>query len=208
MLNVDKLSFSYGSHKRLLRDISFQLNPSEIIRLKGSNGKGKSTLIKCLLGLLSIDSGEVCLNERYDLNYFRLNSEYLAPEENALFNDLSALENLRVWSELNGQTFDKPALIKGLSDWGFKGDFLVENLPVSKFSTGMKRRLALVRLSLSSAKLWLLDEPLYGLDIAGVNQFAALLDTHLKSGGMAVIISHDESIFTSSQNLPTRTIEL
>ena len=108
-----------------------------------------------------------------------------------------------MWSELNGQTFDKPALIKGLSDWGFKGDFLVENLPVSKFSTGMKRRLALVRLSLSSAA-WLLDEPLYGLDIAGVNQFEALLDTHLKSGGMAVIISHDESIFTSSQNLPTR----
>ena len=144
MLNVDKLSFSYGSHRRLLKNISFQLNPSEIIRLKGSNGKGKSTLIKCLLGLLSLDSGEVSLNDQYDLNYFRLNSEYLAPEENALFNDLSALENLRVWSELNGQAIDKSALVEALANWGFKGNFLVENLPVSKFSTGMKRRLALV----------------------------------------------------------------
>ena len=208
MLKVEKLNFSYGSYRKLLNEISFDMSPQEIIRLKGSNGKGKSTLIKCLLGLLTIDDGEISLDGQVDLSYFRYNSEYLAPEENALFSDLAAMENLNAWCSLTEVKTTHDQMINALGHWGFKGEFLVENLPVSKFSTGMKRRLALVRLSLSSSKLWLLDEPLYGLDVDGVKKFKSLLKDHINDGGMAIIISHDESIFTDSKSLPVRTIEL
>lgn len=208
MLKVTEIGFSYGNRNNLFSDISFQVEKSEVLRIKGVNGKGKSTLLKCLLGLLSLDSGDVLLEGQSELDYFRKNTEYLSPEANALFDDMSACENIESWLSLRSLKIDRDSIKDALQLWGFSGDYLLEKMPVSQFSTGMKRRLAMARVSLSSTKLWLLDEPLYGLDKQGVEQFQELLVKHTSNGGAAIIISHDESIFRDNKAFTYKELEL
>jgi heme exporter protein A len=81
----------------------------------------------------------------------------------------------------------------------------MQNFPVEKYSTGMKRRLALARLMLSGATCWLLDEPVYGLDTAALATFSHQLEQHLKAGGMTLVISHDTAPL---RGLISRTIHL
>jgi heme ABC exporter ATP-binding subunit CcmA len=195
MLEVKNMAFSFESHPPLFKDLSFNLPQGQILRLAGGNGKGKSTLLKCLLGLLQSDQGSVILNGNEDLGYFKENVEYLPAESNAHFEDLSAIENIKMWVQLKSGNFNHEDAVESLNKWGFTGNYLIEQLPVSKFSTGMKRRLAMVRVSLFSSKLWILDEPLYGLDKDGIDKFQSMLKTHLKNGGSTLIVSHDESIF-------------
>ena len=208
MLEVKDISFAYGNHRPLFKDLSFTLNRGEILRITGSNGKGKSTLMKCLLGLLTADKGEVLFDGDLDLYNLRANTEYIAPETNAHFEDLSATENIETWTSLKGLTHSTAHTETQLADWGFRDQYLIKKLPVEKFSTGMKRRLAIVRISLSESPLWFLDEPIYGLDKEGVSKFTNLLQKHVNNGGMALMISHDESIFSLAPKINVQEMEL
>ena len=172
MLSIQNLCFKYENHKPLFEDISFDLKKGQVLRLKGSNGRGKSTLLKCLLGLLNPERGEVHLDGNSDLDYFKSQTEYLAPENNALFEDMSAMENLKTWLTIRQERPSQAEILEILNIWGFHGQYLIEKMPVGKYSTGMKRRLAIVRVRLSAKRLWLLDEPLYGLTKTGFNYSA------------------------------------
>ena len=195
LLSVENVSFSYEQHAPLFSNLSLELQRGEILRLAGSNGKGKSTFLMCLLGLLKFDNGNISFDGSDYIDDLRINSEYLPAECNGLFEDLSAIENMKFWTELNGSQSNEENIKQSLKNWGFKSSYLIEKLPVSKFSTGMKRRLAMVRVELSSKKLWVLDEPLYGLDTDGIKRFSETLNEHLADEGSALIVSHDETIF-------------
>lgn len=193
MLVVKSLSFSF-EHRRLFQGVSFQVEPGSLLHLKGANGVGKSTFLGILAGVRKQDQGTIEFFEGNRKSYsdIRSVSAYLCAEANGLYTKMDAIDNLRFWCSLRGLQPSYEELVASMETWGLGHPLLRQNFPVEFFSTGMRRRLALARLSLSQASCWLLDEPIYGLDDKGIELFRQHLKDHLDRGGLGVIISHDK----------------
>jgi len=185
MLVVKGLSFGYRA-RRLISNLSFELNPGEILHVIGPNGTGKSTLLQLLAGLIAAESGSIKWDKPESI-------EYLPAEANGLYLAMSARENLNFWLSLRDRRLNSNQIDECLKTWNLAQPWLALGLPVARFSTGMKRRLALVRLTLAGAPCWLLDEPVYGLDEEAILEFRQALKHHVANGGSAVIVSHDLS---------------
>jgi heme ABC exporter ATP-binding subunit CcmA len=192
VLKIHKLEFHY-QFRRILEGVSFAAEAGEIVHIIGPNGAGKTTLMTILAGLrrehagtieYSSGPGKIADDRREFI-------EYLPAEANALYGKMDAITNLRFWQSLRGLKSTDEALIKELELWDLDHPLLRQNFPVERYSTGMKRRLALARVKLSQTPCWLLDEPLYGLDTKGIQTFQDMLKAHLKQGGQAWIVSHD-----------------
>jgi heme exporter protein A len=125
---------------------------------------------------------------------------YLA-HTNALKPDLSALENLHYAVSLR-RRIERAHLIASLQRLRID---MCADLPARALSAGQKRRLALARVLLTKAPLWILDEPITNLDAAGVAQFETLMAEHLEAGGMILTAAH-QLLLTGSARM--RTLEL
>jgi ABC-2 type transport system ATP-binding protein len=162
LLKVDHLSFSYGD-RSALDDLSLELRPGEILGLLGPNGAGKSTLMALATGLLEPRSGSV-RTAGGDPRDPAVRARFgLAPQELALYDDLSAWENLLFFGRVQGLAGNGLALRarQVLAESGLTGR---ERDRVSTFSGGMKRRLNLAVALLHQPDLLLLDEPTAGVD--------------------------------------------
>ena len=186
-VSAQNLAFSFGT-RPLFADVSFALGAGELLYVRGSNGAGKSTLLKVIAGLLPPTRGSIKLP---DNNQAGARCSYLSPEQNGLYLHLSAATNLQFWTELSSDQDSPSQLWDSLKLWGLSNPVTASHLPVSKFSTGMKRRLALARVFSCRTNLYLLDEPTFGLDQAG----CALLRTELhklkERGACVIVVSHD-----------------
>jgi heme ABC exporter ATP-binding subunit CcmA len=192
VLTIKNLEFRY-QYRRILHDVSFRSRAGELVHIVGPNGAGKTTLMSILASLrlehagtveYETADGKVAADRREFI-------EYLPAEANALYGKMDAITNLRFWQSLRGIKSSDAALVQELELWDLGHLLIRQSFPVERFSTGMKRRLALARVKLSQTPCWLLDEPLYGLDTRGIQTFQAMLDQHLKAGGQAWIVSHD-----------------
>jgi heme exporter protein A len=201
MLTVKDLTFAF-KNRPLFHNISFEVGSGMLLRLAGAHGSGKSTLLSLISGLMSGATGSIKFEGPDD---FRSWTSWIAPDANGLTPTLPATKNIGFWMELRQIPTDPDLIHETLNRWGLTGEWIQSSLPVSKFSTGMKRRLALVRLELEGTKLWLLDEPLFGLDDAACKQFRETLRKHLSAGGAAVVVTHDERVL---EGIPHRTITL
>nr|WP_296675119.1 heme ABC exporter ATP-binding protein CcmA [Novosphingobium sp.] len=155
----------------LFQNVDFALEGGAALQLTGANGTGKSSLIRILAGLLPAFAGTVN----------RQCAAALLDERPALDPHLPLGRALAFWQKLDGPE-DNQAMRLGL------GDLL--DVPVRYLSTGQKKRAALARLIGQRAPLWLLDEPLNGLDSRGVALVEALAAEHCRGGGICVIASH------------------
>ena len=115
----------------------------------------------------------------------------------ALKEGLSALENLHFAAALSGQAWVPDAALQALHQMGLRGR---EHLPLQVLSQGQKRRVALARLGLSPARLWLLDEPFVALDTAACGVLQELMQNHVAHGGMVVFTSHQAVHLASGDN--------
>lgn len=200
MLSVRNLKFAF-QHITIFENFSFDLNAGELLHLKGPNGSGKSTLLSLLAGLRSTFEGDIRFSNVSDL---RSCVAYLAAENNGLYQRLSARENIAFWSELNGRANDTHAMEECLEQWGLSKSW-IRNMPVGKFSTGMKRRLGLARVQLAKRSCLLLDEPLNGLDRQGVEILKSMLEKHLAAKGSVILVSHETH---SIRDLITKELSL
>ena len=189
MLNIRELNFAF-QHLSLFDKLSFDLRPAEILHLTGPNGCGKSTLLSLIAGLRNGFEGEIAftVDGRRVADRRRCVS-YLAAESNGLYGRMSASDNLKFWSTLDGKPLDKFALKLCLERWGFSQPWLAK-FPAMRFSTGMKRRLGLARVELTRRPCLLLDEPLNGLDKQGIAIFRTMLEHHQARQGATLIVSH------------------
>ena len=159
----------------LFAQLSFALESGGALQLAGSNGIGKSSLIRILAGLLEPFAGSV----------ERTGALGLIDERPALDPHLPLGQALSLWAEIDGLGFlarESCADRLGLAE-------LLE-VPVRYLSTGQKKRAALARLIGQQAPVWLLDEPLNGLDSKGIALVEELAAEHCRAGGIAVIASH------------------
>jgi heme exporter protein A len=188
LITVQDLAFSFPG-RQLFSALSFRVHTRELLQIQGSNGVGKSTLVKILAGFIAQTAGTVEVPFLGDKRAI----DYLPSEANGLYLKLSAIDNLRFWAELGGQQPTDSALNAHLERVGLAQKMVATHIPVGKFSTGMKRRLALARLVAGNAPLWLLDEPVFGLDAEGISCFREILSSHINQGGGCIIVTHDRA---------------
>ena len=196
-LEVKSLQCIRGD-RELFTDLSFQLEANQLMMLEGQNGSGKTTLLRALCGLYLQEQGEVLWNgvpiKKQDEDY-RRELLYLG-HLNGIKADLTVLENLRVNSALSG---DKPSTDTLMNALDTIGLYAFEDFPTSQLSQGQKRRVALARLLISKAKLWILDEPFVALDVAAVELLQSIIAKHVENGGMVILTTHQEVPLTSGK---------
>jgi heme exporter protein A len=157
----------------LFRKLSFRLEPGAACHVTGANGAGKTTLIRALAGLTTPYAGSVT----------REGALALLAERTGLDPELSLGRALDFWFALDGVA-DSAAIMARL-----RLTALAE-VPVRYLSTGQLKRAALARVLGQDAPVWLLDEPLSGLDTVSQDLVSELVREHCASGGIALIASH------------------
>lgn len=171
-LAADNLACRRGE-RLLFRRLSFRLDAGAACHVTGANGAGKTTLIRAVAGLTKPYAGEVR----------REGALALLDERTGLDPDLPLGRALAFWFGLDGAA-DRQAIMTRL-----RLDTLAE-VPVRYLSTGQRKRAALARVLGQSAPIWLLDEPLSGLDTASQGIVSDLVREHCAGGGIALIASH------------------
>lgn len=192
MLEVRDMSIWRGDHL-LLDELSFEVKPGSIVQIRGTNGTGKTTLLRAMIGLAEYDEGEVFWKGKT----FRRAREdmygsllYLGHKA-GISPGLTPLENLRALC---------PELPAGLRE--AVSDTLAElsiadriDLPCAALSAGQQRRVSLARLRLQQAELWVLDEPLTSLDADGYQWVRQEILRQVGNGGAVVFTTHQPLSF-------------
>jgi heme exporter protein A len=185
MVTLRQLGFGFGQ-RLLFRNVSASVHAGELLAVSGPNGSGKTTLLSILAGLRLPTQGQIELG-----GIKRSEIDLLAADDDGHFLNLNAIENLRFWLQLANKPLDSAQLAEDLVRWQIPNHAILSSLSVARFSTGMRRKLALLRMELCRSHLWLLDEPMLGLDRDAITRFRTSLDQHLKRGGACIIVSHD-----------------
>jgi heme exporter protein A len=174
--------------------LDFALEAGDALVLRGPNGSGKSTLLRCLAGLLPPASGEVTWQGAAIAHDWQAHCRRLGyvGHQDGVSLDLSAVENLRFWAAPGGGWSPADAL-------GAFGLGPFADRPARELSAGQRRRLALARLLLRPAPLWLVDEPTAGLDEAAAEAFCDLAARHLEAGGCLVASAHGDLAIPAAQ---------
>ena len=173
----------------LFSGLSFEVASGELLCVRGPNGCGKTTLLRCVTGLTRPDDGAVLWHgepAQTDPERMRAGTAY-AGHLPGLKDDLSADENLEFMLRLRGAGSTPEERREALAAVGLEKR---RRIPARRLSAGQRRRIGLARLALDPAELWVVDEPLTALDDAGQALFVDLLDRHLANGGLALAATH------------------
>jgi ABC-type multidrug transport system ATPase subunit len=187
IIKTEGLSHSFGS-VHAVRNIALRVPPGAVYGFLGPNGSGKSTTIRILLGLLHADRGQVTILGRPMPKDRKAIARAVGAmvEAPSLYDHLTGLENL----DLTRRLLNLPAIeahrtleVVGLSADGHRR--------AGTFSLGMRQRLGIARALLGNPQLLILDEPMNGLDPAGVHEMRALIrDLPHRSGATVFLSSH------------------
>ncbi len=187
MLDVINLTCARGD-RPLFRNLSFRLEPGQLLHVRGENGSGKTTLLRTLCGLSRPLEGEIrwsgqsAIEQPDDLR----RALCYVGHANALHGDLTGAENLQFETCLAGTGGD---VRTALAETGL---VRAATLPCKLLSQGQKRRTALARLLTQDKLLWVLDEPLTALDVRAVAGLLERFARHLGRGGLIVLTSHQQ----------------
>lgn len=184
MLNANQLTCMYEG-RVLFQSLSFTVESGEVVQITGANGAGKTSLMRFLTGLAEPESGHVdwhgeplsAVRDTYHRQLLWLGHK---PGVKAT---LSAEENLRFFAPASSLSARDAAL----AAVGLMGH---EDVPLFQLSAGQQRRVALARLWLTGATLWILDEPLAALDVTAIETVSRRLEQHVQAGGSVVLTTH------------------
>lgn len=173
----------------LFSRLSLHMAPGDILQVTGRNGSGKTSLLKILAGLIRPESGDIQWNQR-DIRRFA--AEYhrdllYIGHQAGIKLSLTPLENLAFYQAAAGAARDERAIWLALEQAGLAG---YEDVTAAGLSSGQQRRIAMARLWLSPASLWLLDEPFSALDKDGIARVQAKLAAHSAAQGLVVFSNH------------------
>ena len=174
----------------LFERLELRVQAGDMLQVSGPNGSGKSSLLRLLAGLMQPSDGEVRLAGRL------LAEQHIELARNLLWLGhaagikglLTAEENL-AWLCALHRPASREAIAEALGAVGLRG---FEDVPCHTLSAGQQRRVALARLYLDAAPLWILDEPFTALDKQGVTQLELHLAQHCQQGGMVVLTTHHQ----------------
>ncbi|GGK16944.1 ABC transporter ATP-binding protein [Caldalkalibacillus thermarum] len=191
LLQVEHVTGGYTATKPVIHDISFDINAGEIVSLIGLNGAGKSTTIKHILGLLSPHEGSIMIDGcsfKDDPDRYRSLYSYI-PESPVYYEELNLWEHLELAAMAYGLdrlTFEKRAehLLQE-----FRMEKKKHQFP-AQFSKGMKQKLMIMMAFLVQPKLYIVDEPLLGLDPLGIRSLLEWLVACKEKGAGILMSTH------------------
>ena len=183
MLQVSNLSVARGE-MTLLCGVDFSLSAGQVLVLRGANGLGKTSLLRCIAGLQDPVEGQITAPE----------TVAYSGHADGLKGQMTVLENLAFWASI----YHGPSPDVALDAYDLRA---LADRPAANLSAGQKRRLGLARMQVSGCALWVMDEPTVSLDAHNVALFRAALDRHVHSGGAAVITTHIDLEIASAQLL-------
>lgn len=183
---------SIRGERTLFSGLSLTVPAGQLWQIEGPNGAGKSSFLRILAGLLPPQAGTVSFNgvaitsnleQYYQHLLFIGHKAGIKPE-------LTAIENLEFYAAVQGLPLQEPPY-EILAQLGLVG---LEDVPAQRLSAGQQRRIALARLWLSQAPLWILDEPFTALDVDGIALLHERFAAHLQAGGAIILTSHQELV--------------
>lgn len=174
LIGAEELACRRGG-RLLWSKLSLSLCAGDLMHITGANGIGKSSLMRVLAGLLPPSEGRVEVQA----------SVGLLDERLALDRNRSLYDALRFWADCDGA--DGADITAALNDVGLAS---LADIPIGYLSTGQRKRAAMAMVIVQNALVWLLDEPLNGLDAEGQRLMAAAIAAHRSNGGCALIASH------------------
>lgn len=198
IIYVDGLIKEYAGIK-VVDGVSFSVNKGEIYGLLGRNGAGKTTIMKILLGLANPTSGKVSiLGKDMSVNSEKkvLKKVGCIIENPGFYSNLTGTENLEIFAKLRGLDQDSVKKALELVNLPYKDKKLF-----SKYSLGMKQRLAIANAIMHNPEILVLDEPINGLDPIGIAEVRELLKKLKESGSSILISSH---ILSELENVADR----
>lgn len=192
MITLNNISKAYGkSETKAVDDLSLCINDGEIFGFLGPNGAGKSTTIKMLTGILSPDNGSIIINGvdiMEDATAAKLNIGFV-PDNHEAYETLKGIEYLN----FIGTVFnvEKPVLQARIKEYADMFS-LTDALPnlISSYSHGMKQKLMIIAALIHQPKVWVLDEPLTGLDPQSAFLLKQLMRKHADNGNIVFFSSH------------------
>ena len=182
LLEIKNVSKTFDN-KKILDDINLTISEGKIIGLLGKNGAGKSTLLKSINGLLTIDEGEILFKGKEIGVYSKENISYL-PERTYLDKTMKVKDVIKYFSEFY-KDFDVEraySLLKNLK--------LDPEVRIIKMSKGMQEKLQLILVMSRDADLYILDEPLSGVDPATRDYILDTILSNFKEGSSIIISTH------------------
>lgn len=191
MISASRLRKSFGPTV-VLEDLSLDVAAGQCLALLGPNGSGKTTLLRILATVLRPSGGTLSLGGVDALKRPEAARALVGVVGHGswVYEDLTALENLRFWTAMRGGDAAPARLQAALQQLDLDG---VSRDRVRTFSAGMKRRLALARAALTDARILLLDEPFTGLDRQGRKWLGEFLGQFKSAGGAVVLATHSFS---------------
>lgn len=187
-LIADQVTLFRGD-RCLFKGLEFALNPGELLLLQGSNGSGKTSLLRAIAGLIEPDRGVVTWNGVPVLQQRQAfhNALVWMAHRVGFKGDLTLLENLRFETALRLQSGRDPEEVMSRLSLN-----RLKKLPMRALSAGQQRRVALARMLMSDAKLWMMDEPTTNLDREGRTLVTQLIAEHIAADGMVIAASHQD----------------
>ena len=178
----------------LFDELSLCARGGDLVEIRGPNGSGKSTLLRCLVGLHEPDAGDIRR---------RVDSLYIG-HRSGICGRMTPIENLRWLAGITHSNADAGSIHSALGRVGLDDarDDICDSL-----SAGQQRRVALARLLVSAAPLWILDEPLNALDDDGRDLVDEILTRHRAKGGAAVCATHQQ-LSKTTDGQAARTLAL
>jgi heme exporter protein A len=198
-LSGEALHLWRGEH-HVLRGVSFSVAGGQCLQVTGANGAGKTTLLRAICTLVPLESGRVLwrgADQAADPDAFHAELSYLG-HENALKGELTAAENLRFAARMR-RRIEADEIRAALERTAVADS---ADIMTRRLSAGQRRRVALARVLLSRASLWVLDEPTSNLDQRGQALLSELIGAHLQAGGVAVVATHQSLSLANSQLCP------
>lgn len=188
-LSAENLAVERGG-RIVVAGLSFALAPGEALTLRGPNGTGKTSILRAVAGFSQPADGAIRFLQKHgdaDSIEIRATQLHWLGGEDALADRLTVEESLTFWAHLlGGHVADDLTGILGLTG--------KEKTPLGKLSTGQRRRAGIGRLLCAPRALWLLDEPMSGLDDQGRELLLLIIAEHRAAGGIILMASHDEGI--------------
>ncbi|MBE2893936.1 cytochrome c biogenesis heme-transporting ATPase CcmA [Spirabiliibacterium falconis] len=190
----------------LFAALSCTMKSGEMWQLVGHNGIGKTSLLRIIAGLSTPLHGEVRLDGK---PLARQREAYLAKllylgHQSGMKPQLSPLDNLLFYQRVTPSLQSESAVVEALYRVGLAG---LEDTALFQLSAGQQRRVALARLYLSLAPIWLLDEPFTAIDTQGQHALTALFEQHCHKGGIVILTSHQTVASSMLQRLDLSTFK-
>lgn len=193
LLEIKNLYKKYSKKsKYAIEDINIVGAPGEIIGILGHNGAGKSTTIKCITGMHPYEDGSVSI-AGYDLATDPINAKrnfgYVS-DEYTLFEKMTGFEFINFMADVyKVRKRDRKARIKKFQDMLALGDSIYK--PISSYSHGMKQKVSFMSALIHNPKVFILDEPMVGLDPHTSNQVKSFFREHSSRGNLVIFSSHN-----------------